>query len=78
MNPEATGTDAAAEIRRKHKEYLQGAVANYYAEPIVLDSALVGEGLTLAAAPSCEPVISGGRPIEGFEARPDGTWRTVG
>jgi 4-aminobutyrate aminotransferase-like enzyme len=36
MNP--TGTDQAGDVRRKHKEYLQPAVANYYEEPIVLDS----------------------------------------
>jgi 4-aminobutyrate aminotransferase-like enzyme len=36
MNP--TGTDQAADVRRKHKEFLQPAVANYYEEPIVLDS----------------------------------------
>ncbi|MEZ5063547.1 MAG: aspartate aminotransferase family protein [bacterium] len=38
MNPE-TGQDVAAETRRKHREYLQPAVANYYAEPLVIDSA---------------------------------------
>ncbi|MCA9752914.1 MAG: aminotransferase class III-fold pyridoxal phosphate-dependent enzyme, partial [Gemmatimonadetes bacterium] len=38
MNPE-TGQDVAAETRRKHQEYLQPAVANYYAEPLVIDSA---------------------------------------
>lgn len=42
MSPEMTGMDAAAEARRKHKEYLQPAVANYYAEPLVLES---GQGL---------------------------------
>jgi 4-aminobutyrate aminotransferase-like enzyme len=31
-------TDRAAEARRKHKEYLLPAVANYYAEPLVLES----------------------------------------
>ncbi len=36
MNP--TGTDRAGETRAKHKEFLQPAVANYYAEPLVLDS----------------------------------------
>lgn len=41
MNPR-TGTDRAAEARRKHKEYLLPAVANYYEEPLVLES---GKGL---------------------------------
>lgn len=36
MTPE-TGTNRAAEARRKHEKYLQGAVANYYAESLVLD-----------------------------------------
>jgi len=40
-NPEV-GADNAAEVRRKHKEYLQPAVANYYAEPLVLDH---GDGM---------------------------------
>ncbi|GJM43300.1 MAG: aminotransferase [Gemmatimonadota bacterium] len=42
MNPEMTGTNIAAETRRKHAEYLQPAVANYYAEPLVLES---GKGM---------------------------------
>jgi len=46
-------------------------------EPIALNAVLVGEGLTIQANPSCEPVVSGGRPIEGFEEQPGGTWRTT-
>jgi len=38
----AVGTDRAAEARRKHREYLLPSVANYYAEPLVLES---GKGL---------------------------------
>jgi hypothetical protein len=46
-------------------------------EPIVLDTALVGEGLEIVAAPSCSPTISGGRRITGLRAHDDGTWRTI-
>jgi 4-aminobutyrate aminotransferase-like enzyme len=42
MSKPPTAADTAAEIRRKHKEYLQPAVANYYAEPLVLDH---GDGM---------------------------------
>lgn len=45
--------------------------------PIVLDAGLVGEGLTIEAAPACSPVISGGREITGWRQSPDGTWRTT-
>jgi 4-aminobutyrate aminotransferase-like enzyme len=37
-----TGSDVSAEVRRKHREYLLPAVANYYAEPLVLES---GDGM---------------------------------
>ena len=33
-----TETDRAAEARKKHADYLLPAVANYYAEPLVLES----------------------------------------
>lgn len=46
MNPQ-TGTDRAAEARRKHKEFLHPAVANYYEEPLVLES---GKGLRVKDA----------------------------
>ncbi len=38
MNPQTTSAapTTSAEVRRKHKEYLLPAVANYYEEPIVL------------------------------------------
>jgi 4-aminobutyrate aminotransferase-like enzyme len=39
-----TDTGAASEARRKHREYLLPAVANYYEEPLVLES---GEGMYL-------------------------------
>jgi hypothetical protein len=47
------------------------------AEPLVIDAALVGNGLLLAAAEDAEPMISGGRVIEGLRAHEDGTWRVV-
>ena len=40
-------TGNAAEVRRKHAEYLLPAVANYYAEPVVLES---GAGLRVRDA----------------------------
>jgi 4-aminobutyrate aminotransferase-like enzyme len=40
-------TSRSEEIRRKHKEYLWPAVANYYQEPLVLDR---GEGLMVKDA----------------------------
>jgi len=42
MNRVRAETGTADEARRKHREYLLPAVANYYAEPLVLES---GEGL---------------------------------
>jgi 4-aminobutyrate aminotransferase-like enzyme len=36
------GADLSAEVRRKHREYLLPAVANYYEEPLVLEK---GDGL---------------------------------
>jgi 4-aminobutyrate aminotransferase-like enzyme len=43
MDAEASATGSLAdEVRRKHAEYLLPAVANYYAEPVVLES---GAGL---------------------------------
>jgi hypothetical protein len=51
------------------------AQRTYWIEaPIELDAGLVGEGLSIEAAPACEPTLSGGRRITGFSARPDGTW----
>lgn len=46
-------------------------------EPIVLNAAVVGDGLEIAAAPSCSPTISGGHLITGLHAAGDGTWRTT-
>jgi 4-aminobutyrate aminotransferase-like enzyme len=42
MTKAKTPTDVADEARRKHAEYLMPSVANYYQEPLVLDS---GSGL---------------------------------
>ncbi len=36
--PKAVPGSTAADVRAKHKQYLLGAVGNYYAEPVVLDS----------------------------------------
>lgn len=42
--PEANSAGSAQEIRDKHQQYMLPAVANYYADPVVLDS---GKGLRL-------------------------------
>ena len=42
MSTRHVDTDRAAEARRKHKDYLHPSVANFYEEPLVLDS---GSGL---------------------------------
>lgn len=65
----AAGDRTPARIYLAHRTYR-------LEQPIRLDTELVAEGLSLEAAPSCTPVISGGRLIEGLEVQPDGTWRT--
>ncbi len=49
-------------------------------EPIIFDvqdSGTDNFAIHYAAAPGQQPVISGGRPISGFTAQPDGTWTTT-
>jgi Right handed beta helix region len=66
----AAGDVSPATIYLAHRTYR-------ITRPIELNAALVAEGLTLQASPSCKPVISGGVPIEGFEVQPNGTWRVT-
>jgi hypothetical protein len=47
------------------------------AEPLVIDAALVGEGLDIDAAEAATPILSGGRAITGLRQHDDGTWRAV-
>lgn len=63
----AAGDLSPAKIFLAHRTYRIEA-------PLELDASLVAEGLTIAAAPHCEPTLSGGRRISGFAAQADGTW----
>lgn len=68
----AAGDAAPATVLLAHRTYV-------LEEPVVLTPAIVGDGLEIAAAPSCSPTVSGGREVTGLRQHDDGTWRvTIG